>query len=153
MINPTYLLTEEDYNDLLKVQTQPDIILRQTNDNLKTQVDKLTKQLAEGSFESCTVDSPFRVIDDVLSMSSITDFVILYNFLAKQDHLSILSQADTSAFNYITQLADTFNYTCYFKSVSELKKYRVSLQKKQLFTNVKRDGAIKLIKCDQTKDN
>jgi len=132
-----YILTQEEYDELISSKpTYPDEILAETNKNLKQKLDECQAKLEQGSFDKCTIESPFIVTNEHLCMRSPTDFVVLYNSLAQPT----LNGSDEAMFNYITKLATMLNYEPQFATQRDLKAYRVSLNKKQLYNKVMRDG-------------
>ena len=137
------VLTEEEYQALLTVQTKPDELLRETNLALKKKLDEAETKLKQGSFDNIRIETPFRVTNESLCISSPTDFVVMYNSLAKSN----LTDSDLSALSFLKHLAATFNYQVQFTDVSKLKAYRVSLQKKGLYKPIKVSG-----KCYLEKD-
>ena len=144
MLKPTYILTEEEYQALLTVQTKPDELLRETNLALKKKLDEAETRLKQGAYDNIKIETPFRVTNESLCISSPTDFVVMYNSLAKSN----LTDSDLSALSFLKHLAATFNYEVQFTDVSKLKAYRVSLQKKGLYKPIKVSG-----KCYLEKDN
>lgn len=139
-IEPIYQLTKEQYEDLLKVKENPDIMLRETNTTLKKKVDELQAKLDKGSFDNIRVQTPFIVTNEALCMHTPSDFILLYNSLAK----ATLKDSDKFIFEYLTNLAESFNYKPQFSDSSKLKAYRVSLQKKDICQPVKMNGLIYL---------
>lgn len=144
MLKPTYILTEEEYQALLTVQTKPDELLRETNLALKKKLDEAETRLKQGAYDNIKIETPFRVTNESLCISSPTDFVVMYNSLAKSN----LTDSDLSALSFLKHLAATFNYQVQFTDVSKLKAYRVSLQKKGLYKPIKVNG-----KCYLEKGN
>ena len=136
MLKPTYILTEEEYQALLTVQTKPDELLRETNLALKKKLDEAETRLKQGAYDNIKIETPFRVVNESLCISSPTDFVVMYNSLAKSN----LTDSDLSALSFLKHLAATFNYEVQFTDVSKLKAYRVSLQKKGLYKPIKVSG-------------
>ena len=137
------VLTEEEYQALLKVQNKPDDLLRETNLALKKKLDEAETRLKQGAYDNIKIETPFRVTNESLCISSPTDFVVMYNSLAKSN----LTDSDLSALSFLKHLAATFNYEVQFTNVSKLKAYRVSLQKKGLYKPIKVSG-----KCYLEKD-
>ena len=144
MPQPTYILTEEEYQALLTVQTKPDELLRETNLALKKKLDEAETKLKQGAFDNIRIETPFRVVNEALCCHTFTDFVVMYNSLAKSN----LTDSDLSALSFLKHLAATFNYQVQFTDVSKLKAYRVSLQKKGLYKPIKVNG-----KCYLEKGN
>ena len=138
------VLTEEEYQALLTVQTKPDELLRETNLALKKKLDEAETRLKQGAYDNIKIETPFRVTNESLCISSPTDFVVMYNSLAKSN----LTDSDLSALSFLKHLAATFNYEVQFTDVSKLKAYRVSLQKKGLYKPIKVNG-----KCYLEKGN
>ena len=138
------VLTEQEYQDLLKVQNKPDDLLRETNLALKKKLDEAETRLKQGAYDNIKIETPFRVVNESLCISSSTDFVVMYNSLAKSN----LTDSDLSALSFLKHLAATFNYEVQFTDVSKLKAYRVSLQKKGLYKPIKVNG-----KCYLEKGN
>ena len=138
------VLTEEEYQALLTVQTKPDELLRETNLALKKKLDEAETKLKQGAFDNVRIETPFRVVNESLCLNTPTDFVVMYNSLAKSN----LTDSDLSALSFLKHLAATFNYQVQFADVSKLKAYRVSLQKKGLYKPIKVSG-----KCYLEKDN
>ena len=136
MLKPTYILTEEEYQALLTVQSEPDELLRETNLALKKKLDEAETKLKQGAYDNIKIETPFRVTNESLCISSPTDFVVMYNSLAKSN----LTDSDLSALSFLKHLAATFNYEVQFTDVSKLKAYRVSLQKKGLYKPIKVSG-------------
>ena len=143
MPQPTYILTEQEYQDLLKVQNKPDDLLRETNLALKKKLDEAETRLKQGAYDNIKIETPFRVVNESLCLNTATDFVVMYNSLAKSN----LTDSDLSALSFLKHLAATFNYEVQFTDVSKLKAYRVSLQKKGLYKPIKVSG-----KCYLEKD-
>lgn len=144
MLKPTYILTEEEYQALLTVQTKPDDLLRETNKQLKSKLDEAETKLKQGAFDNVRIETPFRVVNESLCLNTPTDFVVMYNSLAKSN----LTDSDLSALSFLKHLAATFNHKVQFTDVSKLKAYRVSLQKKGLYKPIKVNG-----KCYLEKGN
>lgn len=144
MLKPTYILTEEEYQALLTVQTKPDELLRETNITLKKKLDEAETRLKQGAYDNIKIETPFRVVNESLCISSPTDFVVMYNSLAKPT----LTDSDLSVLGFLKHLSATFNYQVQFKDSSKLKAYRVSLQKKGLYKPIKVNG-----KCYLEKGN
>lgn len=130
------VLTEQEYQDLLKVQNKPDDLLRETNLALKKKLDEAETKLKQGAFDNIRIETPFRVVNESLCLNTPTDFVVMYNSLAKSN----LTDSDLSALSFLKHLATTFNYQVQFTDVSKLKAYRVSLQKKGLYKPIKVSG-------------
>lgn len=132
-----YTLTEDEYNDLLKVQTKPDTILRDTNSALKKKLDDCQLQLQQGAFDNSRVDTPFIVTDDVLHFRSPTDFILMWNALAKPTP----GDSDQAMLKYLSNLTSIFNYDPQFSTLLQVKRYRVNLQKKSITSkSIKRNG-------------
>ena len=138
------VLTEEEYQALLVIQTKPDELLRETNLALKKKLDEAETKLKQGAFDNVRIETPFRVVNESLCLNTPTDFVVMYNSLAKSN----LTDSDLSALSFLKHLAATFNYQVQFADVSKLKAYRVSLQKKGLYKPIKVNG-----KCYLEKGN
>ena len=136
-----YILSQDEY-DALTTSTA-DSLLRETNTKLKLTVDELQSKLSQAQpskpVES-KFDSPFIAAGNKLCLRNYTDFIVLYNGLAKPN----LTESDKEIYDYITKLAEMFNYEPQFESQKELKAYRVSLQKKNAFTQVLKDGRVYL---------
>lgn len=130
------VLTEEEYQALLVIQTKPDELLRETNLALKKKLDEAETKLKQGAFDNVRIETPFRVVNESLCLNTPTDFVVMYNSLAKSN----LTDSDLSALSFLKHLAATFNYQVQFADVSKLKAYRVSLQKKGLYKPIKVSG-------------
>ena len=131
-----HILTEEEYEALLTVQTEPDELLRETNTQLKKKLDEAEAKLKQGSFDNVKLDSPFIVVNNKLCFRSATDFIVMYNNVAD----TTLTQSDLVMFNQLTHVAQLFNLYCQFDDTKQLKAHRVSLQKKSLCTPIKVDG-------------
>lgn len=131
-----HILTEEEYQALLTVQTKPDDLLRETNTQLKKKLDEAEAKLKQGSFDNIKLDSPFIVVNNKLCLRSATDFIVMYNNVAD----ATLTQSDLVMFNQLTYTANFFNLNCQFDDTKQLKAHRVSLQKKNLCTPIKVDG-------------
>ncbi len=144
MLKPTYILTEEEYQALLTVQTKPDELLRETNLALKKKLDEAETRLKQGAYDNIKIETPFRVVNESLCISSPTDFVVMYNSLAKSN----LTDSDLSVLSFLKHLSAIFNYQVQFEDISKLKAYRVSLQKKGLYKPIKVNG-----KCYLEKGN
>ena len=136
MPTPTYILTEQEYQELLKVQNKPDDLLRETNLALKKKLDEAETKLKQGAYDNIKVETPFRVTNESLCINSPTDFVVMYNSLAKSN----LTDSDLSVLSFLKHLSATFNYQVQFTDISKLKAYRVSLQKKGLYKPIKVSG-------------
>lgn len=136
-----YILSQDEY-DALTASTG-DTLLRETNTKLKLTVDELQSKLSEVQpskpIES-KFDSPFIAAGNKLCLRNYTDFIVLYNGLAKPN----LTESDKEIYDYTTKLAEMFNYEPQFESQKELKAYRVSLQKKKLFTAAIKEGRVYL---------
>ena len=146
----SYILTEEEYNDLLKVQSHEDDLLRETNNNLKFKIAKLEKESKETP-KALVIDranSPFKVVGDTMSMSTDADFVMLYNSISINVKAVQLRVADTMTYEYLCTLATSFGYNPFFKDMPSLKQYRVSLGKKYLYKSIKKDLVIQLAKVE-----
>lgn len=144
-IEPIYQLTQAQYEELLAKQTEPSDTLRETNQALKSKVDELTKQLAQGSFDRAVINSPVVIRNDKLCLSAISEFVTMYNHLATRHKCTDLKSADAIMQINLEILANTFNYEPYFSNISDVKRYRVELHKKSMYTNAKRNKLIQLI--------
>jgi hypothetical protein len=131
-----HILTEEEYEALLTVQSKPDELLRETNKQLKSKLDEAEAKLKQGSFDNIKLDSPFLVVNSKLCLRSATDFIVMYNNVAA----STLTQSDLVMFTQLTDVAKFFNLECQFADTKQLKAHRVSLQKKNLCTPIKVDG-------------
>ena len=131
-----HILTEEEYQELLTVQSKPDDLLRETNTQLKKKLDEAEAKLKQGSFDNIKLDSPFIVVNSKLCLRSATDFIVMYNNVAD----TTLTQSDLVMFNQLTHVAQLFNLYCQFDDTKQLKAHRVSLQKKNLCTPIKVDG-------------
>ena len=136
------VLTEEEYQALLTVQTKPDELLRETNLALKKKLDEAETKLKQGAFDNIRIETPFRVVNGALCCLTFTDFVVMYNSLAKSN----LTDSDLSTLSFLKRIAATFNYEVQFTDVSKLKAYRVSLQKKGLYKPIKVNGRCHLEK-------
>ena len=136
MLKPTYILTEEEYQALLTVQSEPDELLRETNLALKKKLDEAETKLKQGAFDNIRIETPFRVVNGALCCLTFTDFVVMYNSLAKSN----LTDSDLSVLSFLKHLSATFNYQVQFEDISKLKAYRVSLQKKGLYKPIKVNG-------------
>ncbi len=136
-----YILSQDEY-DALTASTA-DTLLRETNTKLKLTVDELQSKLSQAQpskpIES-KFDSPFVAAGNKLCLRNYTDFIVLYNGLAKPN----LTESDKEIYEYVTKLAEMFNYKPQFESQKELKSYRVSLQKKNAFTQVLKEGRVYL---------
>ena len=131
-----HILTEEEYQALLTVQTEPDELLRETNTQLKKKLDEAEAKLKQGSFDNIKLDSPFIVVNNKLCLRSATDFIVMYNNVAG----TTLTESDARMFSKLSHTATTFNLDCQFDDTKQLKAHRVSLQKKNLCTPIKVDG-------------
>ena len=140
-----YILSQEEYSALTSGTS--DSILRETNAKLKASNDELQAKLdafqsAPSSVEPTVkvvesrFDSPFIVTGSKLCLRSYTDFIILYNGLAQ----SSFTDSDKEIYEYLTTMAEMFNYKPQFESQKDLKAYRVSLQKKDLYNPIVKDG-------------
>ena len=143
-----YILSQDEY-DALTADTA-DSLLRETNTKLKLTVDELQSKLSQAQpskpVES-KFDSPFIAAGNKLCLRNYIDFIVLYNGLAKPN----LTESDKEIYDYTTKLAEMFNYEPQFESQKELKAYRVSLQKKNAFTQVLKDGRVYLDFIDKVK--
>ena len=136
-----YILSQDEY-DALTADTA-DSLLRETNTKLKLTVDELQSKLSQAQPSKPTeskFDSPFIAAGNKLCLRNYIDFIVLYNGLAKPN----LTESDKEIYDYTTKLAEMFNYEPQFESQKELKAYRVSLQKKNAFTQVLKDGRVYL---------
>ena len=136
-----YILSQDEY-DALTADTA-DSLLRETNTKLKLTVDELQSKLSQVQpskpIES-KFDSPFIAAGNKLCLRNYIDFIVLYNGLAKPN----LTESDKEIYEYVTKLAEMFNYKSQFESQKELKSYRVSLQKKNIFTQILKEGRVYL---------
>ena len=136
-----YILSQDEY-DALTADTA-DSLLRETNTKLKLTVDELQSKLSQAQpskpVES-KFDSPFIAAGNKLCLRNYIDFIVLYNGLAKPN----LTESDKEIYDYTTKLAEMFNYEPQFESQKELKAYRVSLQKKNIFIQVLKEGRVYL---------
>ena len=136
-----YILSQDEY-DALTTSTA-DSLLRETNTKLKLTVDELQSKLSQAQpskpVES-KFDSPFIAAGNKLCLRNYTDFIVLYNGLAKPN----LTESDKEIYDYTTKSAEMFNYEPQFESQKELKAYRVSLQKKNIFIQVLKEGRVYL---------
>ena len=136
-----YILSQDEY-DALTTSTA-DSLLRETNTKLKLTIDELQSKLSQAQpskpVES-KFDSPFIAAGNKLCLRNYIDFIVLYNGLAKPN----LTESDKEIYDYTTKLAEMFNYEPQFESQKELKAYRVSLQKKNAFTQVLKEGRVYL---------
>lgn len=136
-----YILSQDEYDAL--TSSTGDSLLRETNTKLKLTVDELQSKLSQvqpSKPVESKFDSPFIATGNKLCLRSYTDFIILYNGLAKSN----LTDSDKDIYDYTTKLAQMFNYEPQFESQKELKAYRVSLQKKKLFTASIKEGRVYL---------
>ena len=136
-----YILSQDEY-DALTTSTA-DSLLRETNTKLKLTVDELQSKLSQvqpSKPVESKFDSPFIAAGNKLCLRNYTDFIVLYNGLAKPN----LTESDKEIYDYTTKLAEMFNYAPQFESQKELKAYRVSLQKKNAFTQVLKEGRVYL---------
>ena len=140
-----YILTQEEYSALPAGTS--DSLLRETNTKLKATNDELQAKLdiiqsAPNSVEPTVkvveskFDSPFIVTGSKLCLRSYTDFILLYNGLAQAS----FTDSDKTIYDYLTNMAEMFNYNPQFESQKDLKAYRVSLQKKDLYNPIVKDG-------------
>ena len=136
-----YILSQDEYDAL--TSSTGDSLLRETNTKLKLTVDELQSKLSQAQpskpVES-KFDSPFIAAGNKLCLRNYTDFIVLYNGLAKPN----LTESDKEIYDYTTKLAEMFNYEPQFESQKELKAYRVSLQKKNIFTQILKEGRVYL---------
>ena len=149
-----YILSQDEY-DALTTSTA-DSLLRETNTKLKLTVDELQSKLSQTqpfkTVESKPIeskfDSPFISAGNKLCLRNYIDFIVLYNGLAKPN----LTESDKEIYDYTTKLAEMFNYEPQFESQKELKAYRVSLQKKNTFIQVLKEGRVYLDFIDKVKN-
>lgn len=139
-IEPSYILTQAQYDELLKAKSEPDQLLRDTNVQLKAKLDECTAKLEQGKFDHCQVDSPFIVKSGKLMLTANIDFVMLYNSLATPK----LLDTDRIVFEYLTNLANLFLLEPQFANQSALKGFRVRLQKIDLYEPIRVNGIYKL---------
>ena len=143
-----YILSQDEY-DALTADTA-DSLLRETNTKLKLTVDELQSKLSQVQpskpIES-KFNSPFVAAGNKLCLRNYIDFIVLYNGLAKPN----LTESDKEIYEYVTKLAEMFNYEPQFESQKELKAYRVSLQKKNTFTQILKEGRVYLDFIDKVK--
>ena len=136
-----YILSQDEY-DALTADTA-DSLLRETNTKLKLTVDELQSKLSQvqpSKPVESKFDSPFIAAGNKLCLRNYIDFIVLYNGLAKPN----LTESEKEIYDYTTKLAEMFNYEPQFESQKELKSYRVSLQKKNIFTQVLKEGRVYL---------
>jgi len=134
------VLTEQEYSDLIEHQQKPSDELRSTCVDLKAKL-----QACKSQQPTNHNTGPFRVTDNTLLLSDISDFVVLYNGLSIQHNCTTLRQADMAIYNYLLQLANIFGYNLTFNSQSELKQYRVLLRKRDLVITIKKNECIHLM--------
>ena len=144
-----YILSQDEYDAL--TSSTADSLLRETNTKLKLTVDELQSKLSQAQPSKpneSKFDSPFIAAGNKLCLRNYTDFIVLYNGLAKPN----LTESDKEIYDYTTKLAEMFNYEPQFESQKELKAYRVSLQKKNTFTQVLKEGRVYLDFIDKVKN-
>ena len=137
---PSYILTQAEYDELLTAQTKPDQLLRDTNLQLKAKLDECQAKLEQGSFDNCKLDTPFIIQSEKLILRSYMDFLVLFNSFATKS----LIDTDTLVYEYLSDLAARFNLQPYFTDKSAVKAYRVSLQKKSICQPIRVSGIYKL---------
>ena len=136
-----YILSQDEYDSL--TTSTADSLLRETNTKLKLTVDELQSKLSQVQLSKpieSKFDSPFIAAGNKLCLRNYIDFIVLYNGLAKPN----LTESDKEIYDYTTKLAEMFNYEPQFESQKELKAYRVSLQKKNIFTQILKEGRVYL---------
>ena len=134
MIKQT-VLSEEEYEELLKVQNQPSKDLRETNEKLKEKLDKVNKQQISTCISS-TNSIPFGERDDQIQFNTKKDFVMMYNyFLQKQDYKDrpSVKQADEDVFEFIKTITEAYGYEYQFKDRLAVRRYRMNLIKSKLY--------------------
>ena len=95
------VLTEEEYDELLKVKEQPNNQLRATNKALSEKYDQL--KASKVNEELTNFKSPFKVKDNILDFTTKGDFVAFYNNqVTKQDsNRPSLMKVDLEVFKFI----------------------------------------------------
>lgn len=130
-----YLLTEEEYSTL--TNKSPDALLKETNTALKINLDEFQTKLSQTpTVSESKFDSLFITTGSRLCLGSYSDFITLFNGLSQ----ATLNDSAKTICGYLTNLAKLFNYKPQFDSQKDLKAYRVSLQKKNLFNLVVEEG-------------
>jgi len=127
------VLTEEEYENLLKVQDEPNEQLRATNKALAEKYDALKESKAQEIVYD--FKSPFKVEDNTLDFTTKEDFVAFYNHLSLKQEMSRppLMKIDQLMFDFITDLAEVWVFQPPFKDVRVLKSFRVSLVKSGMY--------------------
>ena len=157
MIKPQYILTEEEYNDL--VNTEPNVFLQQRvheledelakyklyKRNMEVESDELAQTvLTQDDLTSINpVYTPLIISDNELQITDTAAFVQMYNWVASNGGKS-LTVADDLLYIELSRLASMFDCTVPFESKSEVKRCRVQLQKDNLISNSIKSGVVKL---------
>ena len=130
-----YVLTEEEYNELVKKKEEPNDLLRDTNKNLKKKIEELEKRLSQGSFDNIKVDAPFIIEDEIIKPGSHHNFVMLYNRMSRlqNKYKASLKVSDEMLIDFMEELVDTYYVAPYFKSALDVKRYRQNLIKSNLY--------------------
>lgn len=152
MHKPQYILTEQEYNDLINQSSN--VFQEQRIIELETELDKYKiykrsmeldgAQLAQAVTKPNNITYPFEVQDNVLSVSSTENFVTLFNTLAHEHLAAQLKQVDSAVYTYLQNLCNRFGYTNCSTAPTEVKRYRVSLQKQELYKPTKVKGVVQL---------
>jgi len=133
-----YILTEDEYEELLKKKTECDVTLRETNANLKKKIDKLEQSLATQSPKSTNFQGPFTISGNSLTITSWYDFIAIANGLSTQYSCTNWKKFDEVLLYYIMTIASWYNVESQFNSTVEIKRYRLqNLRKYQNTTSCK----------------
>lgn len=147
-MRPSYILTEEEYNSL--VNSEPNVFLEKHVQELEEELSKykvFKKQMEEESTRlndvvtKEDVQYPFHITEGKL-YTTLDYFILIYNSTKG----STLLPADRLTYEYLNNLATTLGVEPEYANESELKRYRVSLQKQNICKVSKAGGTVSLIK-------
>lgn len=150
-MKPSYILTEQEYNDLLS--SEPNIFLEHRVRELEEELSKYkiykrnmeldSDRLAEAVTKPTSdVLYPFEIQSNILHITDIEYFITLFN----STNSTTLTVGDNNLYNYLLTLATSLNLDLCWSTVQELKRYRVSLQKQSLYKPTKVKGIVQLTK-------
>ena len=133
MAEQIWILSNEEYNELLNAQQEPSKRLRETNQRLAKQYDELKACKAEEVIKTFT--SPFKVKDNILEFCTKADFVAFFNYMASKQGVikPSLMKTDAMVFDRLQDICLPWDFEMPFKDIKVLKSYRVSLVKSGMY--------------------
>lgn len=150
-MKPQYILTEQEYNDLINQSSN--VFQEQRIIELETELDKykiykrsmeldgdqLAQAVVAAPVGPSDIQYPFEIQNDTLRITSNEYFVTLYN----AGIATKLSDVDKDLFNYLAEVATNLSTSLCWSTVSQLKRHRVALQQ-ELYKPTKVKGAVQL---------